>query len=346
MQLRPGKLAPELLRELLASNVIRDERVVIRPAVGRDVCAIRMGERYLVAKTDPITFATDRIGWYVVHVNANDIACVGARPKWFLTTVLLPEKGADEAMVRGIWAELTTALKAIGCELCGGHTEVTVGLDRPILVGQMLGEVEAGRLIDKRSVRPGDRILLTKGVPVEGTALMALERGDELLGAFPANLLEEARRFLDEPGISILAEAMAACDAGEVHAMHDPTEGGVATGLCELAEAAGCGLLVHAERIPILEPGGAFCRHLGLDPLGTISSGSLLICVPPADAPRIVAAIEERAIPVTDIGEVRPRSEGVKMTRNGRTVPIPVFPQDEIARLFAGEDPSKSAKAH
>jgi len=133
MRFEPGKLDPRLLADLLDSNVIEDERVVIRPAVGRDVCAIRMDGTYLVAKTDPITFATDRIGHYVVHVNANDIATAGARPKWFLLTALLPEKGTDEALVRRIWDEVQRALDEIGCELCGGHTEVTVGLDLSLI---------------------------------------------------------------------------------------------------------------------------------------------------------------------------------------------------------------------
>lgn len=335
MQFRPGKLDPQLLAELLRSNVIEDERVVIRPAVGRDVCAIRMGDTYLIAKTDPITFATDRIGWYVVHVNANDLATVGARPRWFLLTVLLPEKGADEALVRGIWEEVQSALDAIGCELCGGHTEITVGLDRPLLIGHMLGEVDCDKLIDKANARPGDRVLLTKGVPVEGTAIMARERGDELKGKFPEATLRKARAFLEDPGISVLPEAMAACEAGRVHAMHDPTEGGVATGLWELAEAAECGMLVREDRIPIVEPGGALCRHFGLDPLGTISSGSLLIAAPPSDAPKIAAAIEALGTPCADIGEVRPREEGAMMVRGDAKVPIPVFAQDEITKLFA-----------
>lgn len=335
MRFKAGKLNPELLAELLASNVIEDQRVVLRPAVGRDVCAIRMDDSYLVAKTDPITFATERIGWYVVHVNANDIATVGARPKWFLLTALLPETGTDEALVRRIWQEVQSALRGIGCELCGGHTEVTVGLDRPILVGQMLGEVDADRLVDKKSVRPGDRILLTKGVPIEGTAIMARERAGELREHFPDEAIEQAQAFLDTPGISVLPEAMAACDAGEVHAMHDPTEGGVATGLWELAEAADCGMLVREDRIPIVEPGGALCRHFGLDPLGTISSGSLLICAPPDDARRITAAIEALGTRCADIGEVKPREQGTAMIRDGAEVPMPTFPQDEITRLFA-----------
>ena len=334
MRFKPGKLDPDFLAELLAGNRISDERVVIRPAIGRDVCAIRMGDRYLVAKTDPITFATDRIGWYVVHINANDIATVGATPRWFLVTVLLPEEGTDESLVRAIWDDLQAGLEAVGCELCGGHTEITMGLDRPILVGQMLGEVPVDRLVDKAAVRPGDRVLLTKGVPVEGTAIMARERGDALAEFFDGETLARARRFLDEPGLSILPEAMAACEAGEVHAMHDPTEGGLATGLWELCRAADCGMRIDGDAVPVLEPGAAFCRHFGLDPLGTISSGSLLICAPQVDAEAIRKAVEARGTRCADIGEIVPTREGATMTRGGVTVPIPVFPQDEITRIF------------
>jgi hydrogenase maturation factor len=334
MKLKPGKLPAALLAELLSSIRISDERVVVRPAVGRDVCAIRMGDKYLVAKTDPVTFATGRIGWYVVHVNANDLATVGARPRWCLVSALLPEHGTDEALVRGIWDELQRALDAVGCALCGGHTEITVGLDRPILVGHMLGEVDADAFVDKASIRPGDRVLLTKGVPIEGTAIMAIEHAEALAGAFDPETIERACGFLDSPGISVLPEAMAAVEAGEVHGMHDPTEGGVATGLWELAEAAGCGLLIDADAIPVAEPGGAFCRHLGLDPLGTISSGSLIICAPPTDAPAITSAILALGTACVDIGEVRPAEEGASMTRHGETVPIPTFPQDEITRLL------------
>jgi hydrogenase expression/formation protein HypE len=188
--------------------------------------------------------------------------------------------------------------------------------------------------VDKASVRPGDRILLTKGVPVEGTAIIAREHAGRL-GGFPPGVIERARRFLDEPGISVLPEARAACAAGRVHAMHDPTEGGLATGLWELAEAAGCGMLVHQDRIPITDPGGAFCRRLGLDPLGTISSGSLIICAPPQDADAIRAAVEAGGTLCADIGEARPRAEGCTLVRDGRCSPMPTFPQDEITRLYA-----------
>jgi hydrogenase maturation factor len=204
-----------------------------------------------------------------------------------------------------------------------------------VLVGQMLGEVPAARFVDKRDVRPGDVILLTKGVPVEGTAIMARECADRLTDIFSKSDLARARDFLHDPGISVLKEAMIACDAGEVHAMHDPTEGGVATALWELAQAADCGLRVRREDIPILAPGGAFCNHLDLDPLGTIASGAMLICAPESDTARIAAAVRDADIRCTPIGEVTDRSEGVVLVGPDGEQPMPRFDQDEITRLFA-----------
>ena len=344
MAFRPGKLSPSLLESLLNLNTIRDERVVIRPGVGRDVCAIRMDDRYLVAKTDPITFATSQIGRYVVHVNANDLATVGATPKWFLLTVLLPEGRTDEELVRQIWADVQEALQGIGCDLCGGHTEITVGLDRPILVGQMLGEVELEHLVDKENARPGDHILLTKGVPVEGTAIMALERGEELARHFPPESIERGRKFLQRPGISVLKEAAAACRACKVHAMHDVTEGGIATGLWELARATGLGLAVAQDDIPLLEPGASFCRVLGLDPLGVISSGSLLICVGAQDVAAAAQAVRACGVNCCDIGRMAPPQQGMTLNRSGRRIPMPLFQQDEIARLLASDASSSEGQ--
>ena len=334
MEFRPGKLHPDLLEELLGKNEIEDERVLIRPGVGRDVCAIRQGEGCMVAKTDPITFATDRIGWYTVHVNANDLATAGARPKWFLVTVLLPEKKTNEKLVRDIWNDLQRALDSIDCELCGGHTEVTVGLDRPIMVGHMLGEVSEDRLVDKDSARAGDRVLLTKGVPVEGTAIIALEKADLLESVFSEEEVERARVFLEDPGISVLKEAMAACEAGGVHAMHDPTEGGVATGLWELAHATGLGMHVRKDKIRMLEPGTSFCRELGLDPLGTISSGTMLMCVAPEDADRVADAVRATGVECTDIGEMLEDADRVVLETEDGEQPMPTYHNDEISKLF------------
>ncbi|HVX63856.1 MAG TPA: AIR synthase family protein, partial [Pirellulales bacterium] len=263
-----GKLPVDLLRRLLARHAIDDPRVIVGPSVGVDAAVIEMGDRCLVVKTDPVTFAADEIGWYAVHVNANDVACCGAAPRWFLATVLLPEQAATAELAESIFEQLSRACGELGVSLCGGHTEITHGLQRPIVVGQMLGETSRERLVTAAGARPGDALLITKAIALEGTALIARECPEQLGDALSQNELEHCRQLLHEPGISVVREARLALEVGGVHALHDPTEGGLAAGLRELAEASQAGLIVEQAEIPVLPECERICRRLGLDPLG------------------------------------------------------------------------------
>jgi hydrogenase expression/formation protein HypE len=218
-------------------------------------------------------------------------------------------------------------------ELVGGHTEITHGLDRPIVVGCMLGEVIPERLVRPDGARQGDTLLLTKGIAVEGTAIIAREKGGELTG-LDESFLERCRGFLYDPGISVVRDAAVATATGAVHAMHDPTEGGLATGLWELAEAAGVGLEVDEAAIPVLPETQTLCVRLGLDPLGLIGSGALLLAVAPGDAATILAALGEAGIAAARIGRVVERKRGIVLRSTGGERPLPHFERDEIARLF------------
>jgi len=233
-----GKLPAKLLEDLLARYTRPDASVLVGPGIGEDAAIIDMGERCLVAKTDPITFASDAIGWYAVHVNANDVACCGARPRWFLATLLLPEHDTTAQLVESIFEQMADACHELDVTLCGGHTEITHGLDRPIVIGQMLGEVARDAYVSGAGARAGDVVILTKGIAVEGTALIARDKPAALAGLMSDAELARCAGFLRDPGISVVEDARLALQAGEVHALHDPTEGGVATGLWELAEAA------------------------------------------------------------------------------------------------------------
>ncbi|NIP79808.1 MAG: hypothetical protein GWM90_11540, partial [Gemmatimonadetes bacterium] len=174
-----------------------------------------------VAKTDPITFATDAIGWYAVHVNANDVACCGARPRWFLATLLLPEGGTTAELVESIFDQMATACAELDVTLCGGHTEITHGLDRPIVIGQMLGDVARDAFVRGSGARAGDTIILTKGIAVEGTALIAREKPRALADVMSDRELETCAGFLHDPGLSVVEDARLALEAGGVHALHD-----------------------------------------------------------------------------------------------------------------------------
>lgn len=331
-----GKLPGDLLQAVLDKHAPRDPRVIVGPRVGEDAAVIDLGDRYLVASADPITFATDELGWYALHVNANDLAVRGARPLWFLATVLLPEAGATELGVERLFADLRLACAELGVALIGGHTEVTAGLPRPIVSGCMLGEVAKDRLVTTGGARPGDALLLTKGVPLEGAAIIARERAAEAeRRGVPADVVKRARDFLRDPGISVVPEARAACAAARVHAMHDPTEGGIATACWELAQAADVGLHVDRERVPVLREGRVLCEAFGLDPLGTIASGSLLLAVDPADAEGVIAACRAAGIDCARIGRVTEASRGVSLATGGHARPMPTFPQDQITRIFS-----------
>src|SRR5881296_839841 len=256
-----GKLRADTLQAIFDRHQCKDPRVVVGPRLGEDAAVIDMGDRYLVATSDPITFATAEIGWYALQVNANDIAVRGARPRWFLATLLLPAGATSGASVDALFVDLHAACEELDVALVGGHTEVTHGLDRPIVVGAMLGEVAKDKLVTTGGARVGDAVVLTKGVPLEGAAIIAREKEAELRArGVPAATIRRARGFLKTPGISVRPEAELACELASVHAMHDPTEGGIATALHELADAAGVGLRVDRDRIMVLPEGKLLCE--------------------------------------------------------------------------------------
>jgi len=330
-----GKLPPRIFQGLLtACQVPRNSRVVLGPRFGEDAAVIDMGDTYLVAKTDPVTLTSERVGWYAVNINANDVAAMGARPLWFLSTLLLPQTGTSLTLVRRIFQDTLQACADLGVTLCGGHTEVTLGLDRPILVGQMLGEVAKSRLLRKESQRPGDVVLLTRGIAIEGTAILAREKRTALARELPAETLRRARGLLFRPGISIVQDALLAQRHGEIHAMHDPTEGGVASGLYELAKAGGVGLRVWRDKVPILEETRRLSEILQFDPFALIASGALLVVASAQSAPNLIRAYRRRGITAAIIGEVTKAAEGVAWVENGQTRPLRVPERDEIARLL------------
>ncbi len=330
-----GKLPPELLDRLLTQHTRPDPRLIVGPRLGEDAAVIEFGERYLVAKTDPITFATDAIGWYAVHVNANDIAVMGARPRWFLATVLLPEGKATSALAEAIFEQIGRSCSELDITLVGGHTEITYDLNRPLVIGAMLGEVARDGLVTTAGARPGDALVLVKELPIEGTALIAREKRQELRErGYTEDWLDRAASLLYSPGISVVEPALLACEAATIHAMHDPTEGGLATGLWELAQAASVGLEVFREAVPLLPEGQQFCAEFGLDPLGTIASGSLLIALPEEEVPALRAALEPRGFPVAVIGRVLDAADGLWLNEGNTRRPLPRFPADEITKLF------------
>ena len=330
-----GKLDMHLLTRLLQSYTLIDERVAIGPKVGEDAAVLDFGDRYLVAKTNPITFATEEIGWYLVNVCVNNMVVRGVRPRWMLNTILLPEGKTTAEMVEQIFRQIYQACSEVDVLIIGGHTEVTFGLDRPLAVGCLIGEIERQRLIPTGGAQPGDTVLVTKSLAIEGTAILAREKQETLLRkGYDLEFIQRAQGFLYDPGISVYDEALTAAETGVVHAMTDATEGGLATALHELAEAAGVGLRIEAESIPIRAETQKICAEFGIEPMGLIASGMLILTAPQQKADDLRRQLAERGLTCTAIGSITPRENGRLLSVEGELVELPYYASDELTRAL------------
>jgi hydrogenase maturation factor len=333
-----GKLPATLLAKLLQKLPTHDPALVLGPAVGEDAAVIDFapGERLLVAKSDPITFATDEIGYYAVNVCANDLAVTGATPRFFLPTILLPAGQADVAQATTIFRQIGATCRQLGISVAGGHSEITPTVNQPIVAGTMLGTVPRTQMIRTSGAQPGDVVLLASVIPVEGTSIIARERRAQLLAqGWSSIILDEAAAYLHNPGISVLKPALLAAERGLVTAMHDPTEGGIATGLYELAVAANVGLSIDLATIPIPELAARLCAACGLNPLGVIASGALLATAQEAQVALLRQCWADHGWPSAVIGHVTPVEQGLTAQWAGQPTPFPRFAVDEITKLWA-----------
>jgi hydrogenase maturation factor len=326
-----GKLPADLLSAFLAGLPPSGPEVVVGAAVGEDAAVLDVGGRYLVLASDPVTLSAEP-GSYAVQINANDIAVMGAEPRWLLATILLPP-GSDEAQARQVMADLVEGCRSLGIALIGGHTEITPSVTRPVVAATMVGEVAPDRLVRSSGARPGDVLLLAGPVAIEGTAILAAEFGDELRArGVPESVIDEGRCLLCDPGISVLPAVRALTSAVLPHAMHDPTEGGLLAAVRELAIASGCGVRLGADRVPILPACRAICEVLDLNPLGLLASGSLLAAVRPSDVDAAVRALAGAAIEACVIGEVLTPDREPCLSAAGCIRPLAPIEQDELAR--------------
>jgi len=338
--LKTGKLNIDILKEFLERNTILDPQVIVGPKIGEDAAVIDLGKgthHYWVVTSDPVTFTTEEIGYYGVVVNLNDIATMGGIPKWFLATLLFPE-GSDIRTVEKIFRQIHNACHRFKISFIGGHTEITPGIKRMILSGHMIGEVKKDELITTGGARAGDLLLLVKGVCIEGTSIMAREKEAELLKkGISSSLIRKAKRFIFTPGIDILRPVRIACRIASVHSMHDPTEGGLINGVIEMAWASEKEIEVDLEKVFIYKESRILCQEFGLNPLGVIASGALLLTVSPSDLPPLQKAFRRNSIPFQVIGKVKKGPARVWRSDGKRRKELIPLSRDEILKIYENE---------
>lgn len=324
-----GKVPPKALMDIVFKHLGADRSdVVMGPSHGEDAAIIRAGRELLALSCDPISGAVERIGFLSVRVTTNDVATRGVRPSWFLSCIMLPE-GSDERILRAICRQMGEAAEKIGVAIVGGHAEVTPGLNHPLVIGFAAGRVGQRGYVTCSGAKPRGRIILTKGAGIEGTAILASDRAEPLTRAFGRNFVRKASRFFEMT--SVVEDAMIAFNHGSVQAMHDPTEGGVAGGLNELANASRTGFRVYEESIEIAPQTERICSFFRIDPLKLVSSGSLLVVAGESSAEAIVSHLKRRRVKAAIIGEVLAnKTRRVLVTRDGREEKLPLPRADDL----------------
>jgi len=329
MKLPHGKIPIDLLKEVVFKNLgIERPEVVLGPSSGIDGAVIEVGNQTLIVSMDPITGALERIGWLAVNVNANDIATFGVEPAFLFSCILLPE-GANRRTVETICAQMDKAARKLGIAIAGGHCEVTPDLTNPIVVGCAVGIAEKGKYVTAGGAKNGDKLILTKTAGIEGTAILASDRENQLKKAMSTKMLQKAKEFFSQT--SVVEDAITAFKTGGVHAMHDPTEGGIIGGIYEMAEASNIGVRIHEEKIPVQPETARICRFLKINPLQLVSSGALLIAAKPNAASKIVENLKKKNLQASIIGDfLEDRENRTLVTRNGKEQALPKPTSDHL----------------
>ncbi len=308
-----GKVPVEVLRKIVFRNLgTKKNDVILGPAIGEDAAIVRAGKEILAVAMDPITGAEQRLGWLAVNVSANDVATCGVQPRWFNSCILLPE-GSKGKLLERICSQMDEAARQLDVAIIGGHCEITPCLESPIVTGCSIGMADSGKYVTTSGAKIGDKIIMTKGTGIEGTAILASDRRIDLLKAFGRAFVEKAEGFFTE--ISVIKEALIAFKIGGVSAMHDPTEGGLAGGLHELSDAAKVGFRVYEEKILIPAETRKICAYFGIDPFQLISSGALLIAAKREKTEEIVGELSRNGIHASIIGEITKSSLGRSIVR-------------------------------
>jgi len=329
-----GKLPQDFLEEMLGRFVRKDKRVLVSAGIGRDAAVIDFGEKLLVVKTDPITFVADDAGWYALQINANDIACMGGEPRWFLATLLFPQGATPPALVEKTFSQIGAACRKLGVTLCGGHTEITMGLNRPLITGTMLGEARREKIMQPGNIQVGDVVAISKGLAIEATSIIAREKQAAIEHEFGKTIAKRCLKYFQTPGLSVLDEARLARDIDGMHALHDPTEGGLNAALHELAKAAGTGFEIDLGSIPLPTEAKLLCDHFSLDILSIISSGALLACGTEEACQEFVTDCHRQKIAAEIVGRVVPSDQGLYYREGRKRIPIPRPQRDEIIKIF------------
>ncbi|MDD7409468.1 MAG: AIR synthase family protein [Anaerovoracaceae bacterium] len=322
--MKTGKLDNSTLERIVLNKIkYRRDEVKVSPAVGEDCAVIDFGDYNCVMSTDPITAAVKDIGRLAINISCNDIASNGCQPLGIMLTVMLPPEITEEEIAR-IMDDAADEAAKVKVQIIGGHTEITPVVKAPVISATAVGRQPVNDGVYRKAA-PGDYIIMTKAVGLEGSGIIASDRTEECRKFLNEDEIAEAESYLEET--SVVREGVIAGKAG-AGPMHDVTEGGIAGALWEITRIGGVGADVDFDRVPVRPVTKKICDHYGLNPYRLISSGCMLIIAQLEALDRLKAAFAEGSVDYTVIGRIVPEGEGVKIDPPG---------SDELMKALYGE---------
>lgn len=327
-KMKAGKLIPDKLNELVLNQIVkRRSDVLLYPRIGEDSAIIDFGDLVCVISTDPITGASKGAGRLAVHISCNDLASNGAEPVGVQIVLLLPED-ITEDKIKKIMREVDQGAQELGIDILGGHTEITSLVKKPIISATAIGKVRKDRYITSAGAQPGDDIIITKGAGIEGTAILANDYADYLhKKGVKAETIERAGKYIEE--ISVLPEGLISVEMG-ASAMHDVTEGGIYGALYEMAGVSEVGFDLYSDQVYLRPETKEICSCLELDPLGLISSGTMLITIP--NGTTLITALAEKGIKAYKIGKITEQERNLWVGEEKKEFILP--DRDELWRIL------------
>lgn len=323
-----GKVPNSTLQKIILDKIVHKRNdILIRPKIGEDCCAVDFGENACVMSTDPITGAVNEIGRLAVHIGCNDIASCGVEPLGILLTILAP-KDTTEVDLDIIMSQICDTSNLLGVEILGGHTEITNAVNRFVIISTTVGKIDKNALVKTSGAQPGDMIVLTKSAGIEGTAIIANDKEEELRNNVDIKIIENAKNFINS--ISVVKEGIIAGKFG-VNSMHDVTEGGVLGAVWEVTEASGVGAIIYKDLIPVQEETEKICDFFEIDPLKLISSGCMLITC--KNGVTLVKVLKDNGVKATVIGKITEERE--KIINEGKVSKEILAPEcDELYKVI------------
>lgn len=328
--LETGKLDSDLLKELVFDKITyRNSNVKVRPGIGEDCAVMDFGPYDCIMSTDPITSAISDIGRLAIHITCNDIASNGVQPMGIMLAVMLPE-GTTEEDVAHIMGQAAETAGELGVEIIGGHTEVTPAVKQPVIVSTAIGRAPCGASQSGNDMEPGDYIMVSKSVGLEGCGIIACDFEKQLKGILTEDEISRAKSFLDR--VSVVAEGVAAGAVG-THGMHDITEGGIMGAIWEMCQISEKGAQVWEEKIPMEPEVEKICAHFQINPMRLISSGAMVIVTPEDKKEEMLSAMEKAGVQCSVIGRIEEKSFGIMRTSSEGSFEIEPPYADEIYKV-------------